>query len=97
MANLVIDRADLFAVGATVDARPMTAGGLTTGGAAGAITESQVVAANGKATFTTLTDGTAYVLSSGTSRLLVRKASVSSAGTKWSAVVAARRAAIGTS
>lgn len=93
MSDLVLDRADLFSVGTVVKARAIASGD----GDGGAVIDSATVASNGTLTFTSLIDGVAYVLSDGTSRLRIRKASAAAAGTTWKDRVAARRAAIGTS
>lgn len=104
MANLVIDARDRFPVGTVVGAYPgnsLTAGaGFDRVPAATAI-ETQTVAAGGTLTYTTLVDGTAYVLSAavgGQARAIrVIHNQGYTAPTKWAAKVAARRAAIGTS
>lgn len=99
VADLVVSDAK-FPVGTSVDAVAFS-GGLFGLPAAGAVVETAVVAADGTVTFTTLADGAPYALAAtvdGARRVvLVRKASSFSAPAKWAAVVAARRAAIGTS
>lgn len=91
MANLVLSRSDLFPVGTSVGAYPAGAAPPSHDGPpAGAALESQTVASNGTATFTTLSNDTAYVFAAtvgGASRKVQARLSDS---------VAARGRAVGT-
>lgn len=95
MTDLLLARSDLFPIGTTVTAHArgsFRAPGVLVGPAL----ESQTVAADGIATFTTLSANTPYVFSDGTVSVNQRLSS-HTAGTPWKTRVANRRAAIGTS
>lgn len=97
MSNLVVNDSK-FPVGASVDAIARPPGRYTPGGVPA---ETQTVASDGTATFTTLTDSTPYLLTASVNgaRQVVHiiKASGFAARNTWKQIVAARRAAIGTS
>ena len=61
MANYVLDRSDVFPVGTTVGAYAVPAPGSNIGAPGGAAVESQAVASNGRATFTTLSSDRTYI------------------------------------
>lgn len=95
MPNLALSRSDLFPSGSSVSAYArgsFRASGVVVGPAI----ETQAVASNGTATFTTLVSGTPYVFSNGTAAVQQR-ISTHTAGTPWKTKVANRRTAIGTS
>ena len=95
MPDLLLSRSDLFVVGSTV--RAYAPGSFHGPGIqAGTAIEEQTVAADGTATFTTLSASTPYVFSNG-SNACRQQLSTFTAGTPWKTVVANRRTAIGTS
>ena len=95
MPDLLLSRSDLFPPGASVTAHARGSY-RAPGVVAGPVIETQTVASNGVATFTTLSASTPYVFSNGTNAVNLRL-SAHTAGTPWKTRVANRRAAIGTS
>src|SRR4051794_6736303 len=108
MANITVNRSDLFPVGTSVGLYPRSSSrahernpdGSAVGPPWGTATETATVAAGGSLTFTTAAANTGYIAYAqvgGQHRELRVSSRTYDPGTTWAGVVASRRAAAGTS